>query len=361
VPSRVALVTSLHRGGPLEHALELASGLSARGCGVLAVCAAPEIAARFEAAGARAEVLPLRHQLDLPNGLAVRRAVAGADVVHAQDRRAGLWTRALPRPGNAALVYSVHGLPDPFLPPPVGRGRPGLRAVLAYRGLDAGLARRADAVVTPSRAVAVQLERRLGYPPGRIRVIPNGVRIGPPPQGPHDLVGTLSVLDPVKDLPTFLRAAALLARDRPELRFAVFGEGPERERLVALAAELGLGDAVAFPGHVPAAEALGRLRILVLPSLMENAPMAMLEAMAACVPVVASHTGGIPEVAPPSTPLVAPGDAGAFATAVGHLLADPALAERAAAEARAHVAAELSADRMTERFAALYEEVTACR
>ena len=106
----------------------------------------------------------------------MRRALAGVDVVHAQDRRAGLWTRLLP-PAGAARVYTVHGLPEPYLPPPAGSERPGLRARLAYRGVDALLARRADAVITVSHAVERELVTRLGWPAERITVIPNGVEL----------------------------------------------------------------------------------------------------------------------------------------------------------------------------------------
>jgi hypothetical protein len=127
---RVGLVSSLARGGPVEHTVTLAGGLAARGVEVLAVCATPQVAERLAAAGARAAVIPLRHQLDAGGARRVRRALAGVDVVHGQDRRAGLWTRLLP-PAGAALVYTVHGLPEPYLPPPAGSARPGVRARLA--------------------------------------------------------------------------------------------------------------------------------------------------------------------------------------------------------------------------------------
>ena len=131
---RVALVTSLERGGPLEHAIVLARGLVAAGAEVLAVCATAAAARRFTAAGARALVLPLRHQLDLVQAVRVRRALAGSDVVHAQDRRSGLWTRALPGPAGAVRVYTVHGLPDAYLPPPAGQARPSVAPGSPTRG-----------------------------------------------------------------------------------------------------------------------------------------------------------------------------------------------------------------------------------
>jgi glycosyltransferase involved in cell wall biosynthesis len=352
----VALVTSLARGGPVEHAVTLAGALAARGVGVRAVCATTELAERFAAAGAEPVLIALRGPWDLPHALRVRRALRGVDVVHAQDRRAGLWTRVLPRPGRAALVYTVHGLPDPYLPAPAGPGRPGLRALIAYRGLDALLARRADVVVTPSQAMADALVARVGYPCGRLTVVPNGVPARSLPKARGEAVGTLSVLEPVKGLDVFLEAAALLAPERPALPFAVFGEGTLDAVLREQARRLGLDGRVTFAGHTPADRAFERLAVLALPSLMENAPLALLEAMAAGVPVVASRVGGIPETAPEGTALlVEPADPGALAGAIASLLDDPELAQRQAIAARAWVERERSEAVMTQRLVDVYE------
>jgi hypothetical protein len=129
---KVALVTSLARGGPLEHALLLARDLGALGADVRAVAADAAAASRFAAAGARAAVLPLRSPGDARGAVAVHRFVRGADVVHSHDRRSGLWVRLGPRPARGAVrAHTLHGLPEPFLPPPAGPARPGLRARLA--------------------------------------------------------------------------------------------------------------------------------------------------------------------------------------------------------------------------------------
>ena len=359
----VALVTTLERGGPLEHAVVLAQGLRGAGVGVRALCADAAAAERFSAVGATAEVLPIRRGLDLAGAAALRRSLQGADVVHAQDRRAALWTRLLPRPSRHAVrVQTVHGLPEPYLPPPAGRARPGWRAALAYRHVDAKLAWRADAVITPSRAMADQLVRRLGYPEGRLRVIPNGVRVLPLASSRGEAVGTLSVLEPVKDLVTFLRAAALVAERRPATRFLIFGTGSQEAELRRCAAQLGPQVDVALAGHVGSGEALSQLGVLVLTSLMENEPMGVLEAMAAGVAVVASAVGGVPHLAPHGTAsLVAPGDANRFAAAIEQLLADSAMRERQVAAARHHVERNRGAEVMVARTVALYQELLDAR
>ncbi len=352
---KVGLVSTLTAGGPVEHTLTLAGGLVASGADVRMVCATRAIAERADAAGAAAVVVPLRHQLDVGGARRMRRALAGVDVIHGQDRRAGLWIRLLP-PAGAARVYTVHGLPEPYLPPPAGPERPGLRARLAYRGVDALLARRADAIITVSRAIEHQLVTRLGWPADKITVIPNGVALDLPLAARGELVGTLAAFAPVKGLDVFLDAVALLAPTRPATRFALFGDGPLGSVLRAQAHGLGLNGAVSFPGRVPARDALARLAVLAVPSYMENAPLALLEAMTAGVPVVASRVGGVPELAPPGTALlVDPGEPAQLAEAIGRLLDEPGLAEAQIAAARSQVEATGGAPAMVARTLALYK------
>ena len=91
---KVALVTSIARGGPLEHAVLLARDLVALGVDVRAVAVDERVAARFDAVGARVAVLPLERPFDPAGAVRVHRFVRGADVVHTHDRRSGLWVRA---------------------------------------------------------------------------------------------------------------------------------------------------------------------------------------------------------------------------------------------------------------------------
>ncbi len=354
---KVGLVSTLAAGGPVEHTLTLAGGLVAAGVEVRVVCATRAVAERLEAVGASAVVSPLRHQLDVGGARRMRHALAGVDVIHGHDRRAGLWIRLLP-PAGAARVYTVHGLPDPYLPPPAGPERPGWRARLAYRGVDARLAPRADAIITVSRAVKQQLVSRLGWPAQRITVIPNGVALDPPLEQLGELVGTLANFVPVKGLEVFLDAAARLAPTHPQARFALFGDGPLAPALHARAQRLGLDGAVRFPGRVPARSALAELAVFVMPSYMENGPIALLEAMTAGVPVVASQVGGVPELAPPGTALlVPPGDPAQLAAAIARLLDEPGLAQALRAAARAHIEATGGASTMVARTLALYESL----
>jgi glycosyltransferase involved in cell wall biosynthesis len=353
---RVVQVCTLERGGPLEQTLALSERLASRGHEVRVVCVNNAIAARFAAVGTRAIVIPFRPGADLRSARRLWPHMRAADVVHAQDRRAGLWTRVAPFPITSALIYTVHGLPDPYLPEPAGRRSPSMRDRLAYEGLDATLCRRTDAVIIPSQALAKTFRTRLRFPARMIWVVPNGVPIPETALERGQEVGTLSLLEPVKDIGTFLRAAAQLVPQWPDLRFVVFGDGSQRDELQRAAADLGLSDRIAFPGFVDRAAALKQLAVLVLPSLVENAPMALLEAMAAGIPAVVSRAGGIPEmVGDDGALLVPPGDVQGFSTAIRRLLADSDLAARVAGAARARVQARFSADANVEATLRIYE------
>jgi glycosyltransferase involved in cell wall biosynthesis len=356
---RVVLVTSIDRGGPIEQSLLLAHGLARRGASVQVTCANAHLAERFACDGVRAEVLPLRHQADARGAARVWRLARGADVIHAHDRRAGLWTRLGPRPRSGGIrVYTAHGIPEVYHPPPVGSGHPGLRATLLYRGLDASLCARSDAVIVPSRAVAEDLATRLGYHRNKLVVIPNGIKVPGTTTTGGLLIGTFSVLEPFKGIDMFLRATARLAPNHPDWQFVVFGSGSQASQLTILADDLGIADRVERPGFVPGSEALSRMRVYVLSSYWENAPMALLEAMAAGVPVVATAVDGVPEIVDDTTAQLVPaGDPAALAVAIERLCADEKLRDAQVRAARLRVEQHFTAERNTEAIGALYERL----
>jgi glycosyltransferase involved in cell wall biosynthesis len=360
---RVVLVTTIDRGGPIEQSLLLARGLARQGASVVVTCENEQLAERFSGDGVEAAVAPLRHQADLAGARRVWHLARGADVIHAHDRRAGLWVRIGPRPRRDGIrVYTSHGIPEPYRPPPVGPEHQSFKDVLLYRYLDSALCRRVDAVIVPSRAVADDHVRRLGFPRAKMVVIPNGVELPPFEPGRGDLVGTFSVLETYKGVDVFLRAASELAERHRDWRFAAFGSGSQEHALKALAAELGIAERVQMPGYVPGPEALGRLRVYVLCSYWENAPMALLEAMASGVPVVASAVDGVPEIVDDSVARMIPsGDPRALAAAVEELCADEDLSARLVTAARERVQERYTAERNARAIGALYEELLSRR
>ena len=360
---KVVLVTSIDRGGPIEQSLLLAQGLAREGASVLAICANAQVAERFATEGVRAEVVPLRHQGDVASAARIWKLARGADVVHAHDRRAGLWTRIGPRPTRSGIrVYTAHGIPEPYHPPPAGPERPGVKAAVLYRGLDALLCARADAVIVPSRAVADDLAARLGYPQGKLVVIPNGIELPPFDPSGGDLIGTLSVLERFKGIDVFLHAVARLSSRHPDWRFVTFGSGSDAGRLDLLARDLGIDDRLERPGFVRGQEALRRLRVYVLSSYWENAPMALLEAMAAGVPIVATSVDGVPEIVDTTTAqMVPPGDPDAIAAAVERLCAEERLREAQVRAARARVQKRFTAEANAYAIGDLYTRLLARR
>lgn len=352
---RVVLVTSIPAGGPVEHAILLARELVHAGVTVRAIVCNEALAGRFAAVGAEPRVLPLRPGFDAPAAARLARACHGFDVVHSHDRRSGLWARLAPRPRRGGVrVHSLHGLPEPYMPLPVGPARPGLRAALLYGGVERALAARTDALVVPTHAAADLLAARVRYPRAALTVVPNGVDPVDAVAGTGELVGTVAALEPVKGVDVFLRAAAEVRRSRPSQRFAVAGEGSLESELRALAARLGLGDAVEFLGYAPSATVLPRLVAFVLASHMETSGMALLEAIAAGVPAIATRVGGIPETAC-GAELVPPNDPTALAAAILRVLDDPAAAGERAARAREDARREFTPPRTAAQMLAVYK------
>jgi glycosyltransferase involved in cell wall biosynthesis len=126
-----------------------------------------------------------------------------------------------------------------------------------------------------------------------------------------------------------------------------------------LAARLGIRDRVLLPGFVDARAHLPLISVFVLPSLSEGLPLVLLEAIQEGVPVVASRTGGIPDVLGHGRygTLVTPGSACELAEALNCVLADIAQAKQRALMVRDAISHHHSAERMAGRYVEMYEEV----
>lgn len=138
-------------------------------------------------------------------------------------------------------------------------------------------------------------------------------------------------LEPIYDNATALRAFAIVQRRFPACRLTVAGTGPQEPQLRELARDLGIESEVSFAGRLERddmAALLRRSTVAINPSLVDNAPNSVLEALASGVPVVSTRVGGVPYVVEDGVTalLVPPGDAPAMAAAVLRLLDDPVLA-----------------------------------
>jgi len=183
---------------------------------------------------------------------------------------------------------------------------------------------------------------------------------GIPPTAP--LVGSVGRLHPQKDFATLLKAMVCVRDRLPDAHLLLVGDGDLKPELVSQARSLELAQTVTFAGHrtdIP--EILSAVDLLVLPSLWEGLPNALLEAMAAGLPVVATAVGGTPEVVVDGVTgfLVPPRDPQALADAILRLLRNPELRQRMGEAGRARVAAHFSIEQMVHKTEALYEQLLA--
>ena len=177
------------------------------------------------------------------------------------------------------------------------------------------------------------------------------------------VVGTVGRLTPIKGLEYLLRALVPLVQeaDSRPIRAMLIGSGPLRLQLEALANSLGIRRSVCFVGERHDVQALLPLvDLFALPSLHEGIPMALLEAMAAGCPVVASQVGGIPEVVRQGIEgtLVPSGNVQALTKAIEDLRSAPERRARYGIAGRERVLAEFNIASTASRTKAFYRDVT---
>lgn len=295
-------------------------------------------------------------------------------IVHSYNLYGNVFTIPAARLARAPVaIASIRSLGDMFTP-------------LQWR-VQRQVCRFADCVLVNSDAIRRALIAE-GYAADRIAVIRNGLdldRLTCTPGGgerfrrqaglPDDapLVAVLARISPIKGLEYFLEAVVPLARRFPAARFAVVGAGymlPDgrggtrdyQAELQRMATRLGLDGRLVFTGiREDVADVLSQVTVSVLPSLSEGLPNAVLESMAAGVPVVASRVGGIPEAVDDGrTGLLVPArDSAALATAIGTLLENRALARRFGDAGRQRVLRDFRLERVVLETEALYGELLA--
>ncbi|HEV8629905.1 MAG TPA: glycosyltransferase [Thermoanaerobaculia bacterium] len=292
----------------------------------------------------------------------------GVELLHCHLPLAGVAGRLAGRLARVPVVYTEHNVWE--------------RYRRATRWANRATWRLQDLVVAVSAEVAASVARHAGTGVPVV-VTRNGVALPPHEAGAHEaaarrtqarralglaldapVVGTVAVFRRQKRLDHWLEVAERVRRRHPDVSFLLVGDGPLRAELQAVAAARGLGDAVRWTGLLEdPAPALAALDVFLTTSEYEGLPVALLEAMAASLPVVATAVGGVPEVIEPgvSGSLHPFGDLAGMADAVGALLADPAARARLGTAARRRVEAELTIERMAGELAALYAGVCAGR
>ena len=178
------------------------------------------------------------------------------------------------------------------------------------------------------------------------------------------LMGTIGRLTPVKGIPYLLQAARILLRHGMKVKVLLVGDGSIRPDLVTQTRDLGISAHVVFLGHREDTDALLQaMDIFVLPSLSEGIPMALLEAMAASRPIVASRVGGIPEIIEDGVDgyLVEPMDVDNLAERCRRLIESPDAARKMSEQGRKRVEREFSATAMADRVVSVYKELLLSR
>lgn len=246
----------------------------------------------------------------------------------------------------------------------LGMARDHARRGRAYRRI----LRQADAVITENQVMAEQLRemepgladvivfKQPGTYPGAVASL---ARERPPEFRDRRVVLSVGALSERKGHAYLIRAIARIKPEFPDLVCRIIGEGPERRRLEALAAELGVSEAVELVGRRPHAEVLGEMSwcdVFVLASWGEAGGTVYGEAMQFGKPIVACIGEGITEIVQDGVQglLVSPRDEIAIAEALRGLLADGARRESMGAAARELAAAELSYPKLAHRLIDLY-------
>lgn len=278
------------------------------------------------------------------------------DVIHAHEFAMNSYGSILSGLTGVPVITTVHGK---------SYYHEKWRRRIAYR-----LIARWSKMVAVSEDIRNFLITRVGIKADQVMTIRNGIDVNayiapvdedgaPEKERQEYVIGAVGSLYPVKGHTYLLKALAIVLKTHPDVVCKIAGQGHLLPRLQAEAADLGIGNQVAFLGlrdDIP--QFLQSIDVFVLPSLSEGLPLSVLEAMAAGKPVIATNVGGVSEVVQDQRTgfLVPPKDPEAMANRILRVMADQAMAERLGRAGREKVERDFSLDTMTQQYEALYEE-----
>lgn len=360
----VHVVESLERGGLERVVCDLVQEQVRAGHCITVVCLFTDGLLADEARRAGAPVVAIRKRtgLDPAALMRLRRELNAcqADVIHTHNATAHYHAAFMARRrGHAVLVNTRHGMG--------GERRSDRRERLYSMALG-----RTAAVAAVCQAAADRMVADGIVPAGLMRVVPNGIRVDAfglqdrldarrrlGVTGDGLVIGTVGRLNWAKDHAFLLRACQEYVTDDPAASVVIVGKGEERDELERMTAALGLQGRVRFLGdRSDVASLLPGMDIFALSSRTEGHSIALLEASAAGVAMIATDVGGNREIVQHrSTGLLVPhGDLQGFAGALRELAQSPSLRSGLGAAARVWAAANASLGVMAQRYERLYAD-----
>ncbi len=288
------------------------------------------------------------------------------DIVHTHTSKAGFLGRlAAERVGIPIVVHTPHGN--------IFEGYFSKYATYLFTWMERHAARRTDRIIalTPG-GIGAYISQDIGQRE-QYRTVFSGIDLSPYAEAVANrdatrenmgmsrddfVVGAVGRLEPVKGFPYLIEAAKIIAKELPDARFVLAGDGSQSEVLSEMAGAL--GGKFMFLGmrdDVPAL--MAAFDVLVVPSINEGMGRVLLEAGAASLPAVAANVGGVPDVLDDGvTGLLVPSrDAAAISQAVVGLAKDLELRRKMGGAARAKVVPDYGIERMVEQIESLYEEL----
>lgn len=321
-----------------------------------------ELAEVAKEQGFEVQVFPCHGRLDKKTIRMIRDCIVhgGAHILHSHNYKSNFYARRALSDNNIRWVVTNHGR------------RSGPKLFL-YHLLDGFEVRHADRVVAVSKEITEKM-KLAGISPRKICLIENGIRLDRYKKKIASgsirdslrirkdvpVIGTVGALTKEKGYVYFLNAIPRVIRIIPEAVFLLVGDGGERTRLEKTVSHLNIKSSVIFTGmrkDVP--EILSILDVFVLPSLHEGLPMALLEAQAARIPVVATRVGAIPDVVEDGATgiLIPPKDPQAIAEAIIMILSNKEFASKIAQKGFERVRDNFSSEKMGNKYLSVYKEL----
>lgn len=285
----------------------------------------------------------------------------GIDIVHTHGYKANIYGYLATLSMNVKRITTCHNWLSKNL------------KMNLYEILDKLFLRTFSMVVVVSEALKQEV-LNYGIPQNKIAVINNGINVNRF-QNAHNslglrktfgisedekIIGTVSRLTAEKGHVHLLKAAKNIITEFPHVKFLIIGDGPLKKELEGISSMLQLEGKVIFAGlrkEIP--DILGFMNIFVLPSLTEGTPMALLEAMAAGKPLIASRVGAIPKIIEHGRNgvLVEPGNSESLCSAITDLLRNPQKANTIALAGLKTINNKFSSQRMAEDYRQVYQKM----